>query len=395
MAETPLEKKRRPSALPPDQLEPWDVFSRMEILLGQADTLQRLQRSKDRERKLAWGMAVTLDCQKAHPDSPLAPFSAAMIARATGQLEFASQLLSRARKLDHDRICGNRIDYEENLLKRERAVIDDSLAALGQRLIIYVCQRCGRPIEYISIPCMYCGWHPTTLDEMSQSVRLSRHNFSTWELLGIGRGIAGGRKATEVVTNLAEVAAEYMAKPESDFRKTVESMLHDAQQKQKDNYFSWHEAATCQRCGTFNFRQDVKECSKCGASLLLPPPLRLLICLSRLAIHFQHNFGGPHSNECDVFIRYIISLQSKLYRQQETPSNIERAKVLELMAKIGKFWTNKEYGYISMLDPQNITYELSSKLPEELKAQEVTALADFRDTLQFLANWMKRTKTLS
>jgi hypothetical protein len=65
------------------------------------------------------------------------------------------------------------------------------------------------------------------------------------------------------------------------------------------------------------------------------------------------------------------------------------------MTKIGRFWTSKEYGYISMADPQNITYELSSKLPEEGKAQEIKALSDFRDTLQFLANWMKRTKTLS
>ena len=395
MAENGTEQKRRPSGLSPDQLEPWNVLSRVDILLGQADTLERLQRSKDRERKLAWGMAVTLDCQEAYPDSPLAPFSAAMLARAAGRLELASQLLSRARELDHDRICGNGIDYEENLLKRERAVIDNSLAALGQRLIIYVCQRCGRPIEYISIPCMYCGWHPTTLDEMSRSVRLSRHNFSTWELLGIGRGIAGGRKATEVVTNLAEVAAEYMADPQSAYRKNVKSVLLGMQQKLKDNYFFWHHAAICEHCNTLNYRQDVKECSKCRASLYLPPPLRLQICLSRLAIHFQHNFGGPEFDECDVFIRYIIYLQSKLYRQQETPSNNERAKVLELMTKIGKFWTNKEYGYISMVDPQNIAYELSSKLPEELKAQEVTALADFRDTLQFLANWMKRTKTLS
>jgi tetratricopeptide (TPR) repeat protein len=123
MAENPAEQKR-PSGLSPDQLEPWNVYSRIEILLGQADTLERLQRSKDRERKLAWGMAVTLDCQEAYPDSPLAPFSAARIARAAGRLELASQLLSRARKLDHDRICGNGIDYEEYQLKRNRAVID-------------------------------------------------------------------------------------------------------------------------------------------------------------------------------------------------------------------------------------------------------------------------------
>jgi hypothetical protein len=141
MAENSAEQKRPTSGLSPDQLEPWNVFSRIEILLGQADTLERLQRSKDRERKLAWGMAVALDCQEAYPGSPLAPLSAAMIAIAMGRLELASQLLSRARKFDHDRICGNRIGYEENLLKRERAEIHDSLAALAQRLIVYVCQR--------------------------------------------------------------------------------------------------------------------------------------------------------------------------------------------------------------------------------------------------------------
>jgi hypothetical protein len=124
MAENSAEQKRPSSGLSPDQLEPWKVRSRIEILLGQADTLERLQRSKDRERKLAWGMTVTLDCLKAYPDSALALFCAAKINRAAGLLDLASRLLSRARELDHDRICGNGIGYEENLIKRERAVID-------------------------------------------------------------------------------------------------------------------------------------------------------------------------------------------------------------------------------------------------------------------------------
>jgi len=93
MAESPPEQKRPRSGLTPDQLTPWNVFSRIEILLGQADTLERLQLSKHRERKLLWGMAVALDCQEAYPDSPLAPFSAAKIARAAGRLELASRLL--------------------------------------------------------------------------------------------------------------------------------------------------------------------------------------------------------------------------------------------------------------------------------------------------------------
>jgi hypothetical protein len=391
-----LEKKAPVSGLTPDQLEPWNVRARIEILLGQADTLERLKRPEDRERKLKWGMVVTRDCQEAHPDSPIASFYAAKIARAAGQLEFASQLLNLARKLDHDRILGSSIGYEENLLQLERAVVDTSLPPLGQRLLVYVCQRCGRPIEYISIPCVYCGWQPTSPVEMSLSARLSRIYFNTWELLGIGRGIVAGRKATEVVVNLAEHAAEQMANPQSEFRKDIESVLHSAQQKKKDNYFSWHEAATCKRCRTFNFRQNLNECMKCGEPLRLPPPLRLLICLARLAIHLQHNFAGPESGECDVFIRYVISLQSKLYRQQETPSNSERAKVIELMTKIGKFWTNGEYGEISMGDPEHVSYTLGNNLmSEEAKAKETTALEDFTETLQFLANWMKLTRTLA
>jgi hypothetical protein len=356
--------------------------------------LERLQRFKERERKLHWGMAVTLDCQEAHPNSPVASLYAAKIARAAGQFELAYTCLSVSRKLDCDGICGNGIAYEENLIKRDHSVMDESLSALGQRLIIYACQKCGKPIEYISIPCMSCRWHPTTLDDMARSARLAIYNFSTWDLLGIGRGIAAGRKATEVVTNLAEVAARFMNDPQSDFQKEVETVLRDSQRKQKDNYFFWHEAATCERCGTFEFRQDAKDCSKCGASLQLPPPLRLLICFSRLIEHFQHNFEGPKSDVCDVFIRYIISLESKLYRQQETPSNNERAKVLGLMKEIRRFWTREEYGYINTADPQNITYELSSQLPLELKEQQIAGLTDFRDTLQFLANWMKRTKSL-
>jgi hypothetical protein len=69
--------------------------------------------------------------------------------------------------------------------------------------------------------------------------------------------------------------------------------------------------------------------------------------------------------------------------------------MLELMTKIGKLWTTEEYGRITMADPENITCQLTGKLmSEEAKAREIEGLADLRDTLQFLANWMRRTKTL-
>jgi hypothetical protein len=83
---------------------------------------------------------------------------------------------------------------------------------------------------------MYCGWQPTTIDEMSRSERLSRYTFSTWKLLEIGRGIVAGRKATEVVVNLAEIAAEDMADPEA--RKDIESVLGMRSRSKKTTIFA-------------------------------------------------------------------------------------------------------------------------------------------------------------
>jgi hypothetical protein len=131
MPQNPHPKKPPGSGLTPDQLEPWRVESRIDILLGQVDTLERLQRSKDRERKLLWGKIVVIDCRKAHPDSPIAALCAAKVARADGQPELASELLSLARKLDLDQTITRTIGYEQNQLDHQRAVINDSLAALA------------------------------------------------------------------------------------------------------------------------------------------------------------------------------------------------------------------------------------------------------------------------
>ena len=119
------------------------------------------------------------------------------------------------------------------------------------------------------------------------------------------------------------------------------------------------------------------------------------MCLTRTLEHFQHNFDAPKSNEFDLFIRFLVSLQSKVYRAQETPFHLERARVLDLMAKLARFELANGIGEIMMTDPQNITSQLHNGLPEERKLLAVTVLADFKNTLQFLADWMSRTKGLS
>ena len=96
-----------------------------------------------------------------------------------------------------------------------------------------------------------------------------------------------------------------------------------------------------------------------------------------------------------MFIRFLVTLQSKLYRTQETPSHNERIQVLDLMSKLARFELSNGIAEIIMTNPHKISSHLRDDLPDEQKPHAITVLADFTNTLQFLADWMSRTKGVS
>jgi hypothetical protein len=292
-----------------EDLEPTTVWFRTEVLLAQAETLDRLLRFGDKERRLKWTFAVAYECFKVHPDSVLAILNAARVARAARQFDLAAKLLRIARTKE---LAGDdhlAIEVQEHQLRRERDIdAGGSRELMAQQLIIYTCQRCGRLTEYISIPCLFCGWQPLTTDDAAQSGRLSTAWFRLWDLLGIGREIAAGRQATEVVSNLRDSAVASMKN--SHYRDYILNAVHEAQKKKADNLFYYLHSFSCQNCGDPIPRHNpfVTSCSKCKEKIRMPPPLRLLNGLARVSIHFQHNFGGEQSDNFDLFIRYLISL---------------------------------------------------------------------------------------
>jgi hypothetical protein len=394
---TPIDGNRRLSTgLSHDDLDPTTVFLRTEVLLAQAETLGRLLRTKDGERKLMWTFAVAHDCFTLHPDSPLAVLNAARVARAARQFDLAAKLLRIARSQkandDDEQLA---ITIQERSLQRERDIdAGGSREQMEHWLIVYACQQCGRLTEYISTPCMFCGWQPKTIEEVSRSGRLSTQWFSLWELLGIGRGIITGRKATEVVSNLAESAASSMTNP--NYKRYVENALQESKRKQADGFYYYIHSPGCQNCGASVplFNPFIGNCSHCQAKLRVPPPMRLLSCLGRTLIHFQHNFAGEQSSEFDLFIRYLVSLQSKLFRTQETPSPDERKRLVELMSALGEFRVGNNYGGINVSDPNKIGFKQNDSVPQAEKVRAVAVLEDFMSTLQVLADWMFRTKAL-
>jgi hypothetical protein len=271
MPETPptAEGKRPPgTGLSPEELDPTIVYWRTQVLLAQAETLGRLLRTNDKQRKLLWTFAVAHDCYTLHPDSTLAVLNAAQVARAARQFDLAAELLSiaRSRKVNEDEQLA--ITLGERSLQRERDIdAGGSREHMAHWLIVYACQGCGRLIEHISIPCMFCGWRPKTEEEFSRSGRLSTSWFDLWDILGIGREIDAGRKATEVVSNLTDSAAASMANPQ--YRRYIANAMDSAKQQQADAFFYYLHGPACHNCGTRapHHNPFVTNCSHCQANL--------------------------------------------------------------------------------------------------------------------------------
>src|SRR5215831_19739596 len=158
---------------PPDHrlnlMEPSEAKLVIDVFLAQAETLLRLGRAEDFERKLSVAREIALKCFESNNESASAMLISARVAMAGGHLDFAAKLLSAARKLKGDETTMHNIAYQENMLTREREIAGGDLIAMAQHLIVYSCQSCGRLVEYISVPCLCCGWRPTTLVETSQS----------------------------------------------------------------------------------------------------------------------------------------------------------------------------------------------------------------------------------
>jgi hypothetical protein len=384
------------TGLPPEDLKPDVVCYRTEVLLAQAETLGRLNRTAEQERKLLWTFAVAYDCFALHPDVLLAVITASRVARIAGRFDLAAKMLRIARKLHLSERDSATVRKQEVLLERVRDVdAAGSRNLMETHLITYLCQHCGHLVEYISLPCWFCGWQPLTIKEASQSCRLATPWMSLWDLMKVGRGIVAGHKVTEVVPNLAEAADASMAN--RDYKEYVEGAVESAKWKKDDgSFFYYLNPFHCDNCSANVPRHDpfVTHCERCQTKLRIPPPIKLLNCLARVSIHFQHNFGGEPSENVSLLVRYLVSLQSKLFAKQETPSPSERSRVLELMAGLGTFMIINNFGVIDMSDPKHIVLHHNESGMDVNAADGRIIVEDFRDTLQFLADWMFRTKAL-
>lgn len=76
--------------------------------------------------------------------------------------------------------------------------------------IIYVCQFCGRLINYSSTPCIFCGNFPRTKKEVIIAQALSSDSMEIDSLLAVSKAVKNGKNLEIVISNLRNLINEIL-----------------------------------------------------------------------------------------------------------------------------------------------------------------------------------------
>lgn len=146
--------------------------------------------------------------------------------------------------------------------------------------MIYVCQFCGRLINYCITPCIFCGNYPKTKREAAISIILSSENLGITHLLAISKAVKNKEDLELVVANFRQLIDNILEEESTNpsiqfiFRLMADrTVSNEAYVKSQTS-----EIVMRNTRGVFQRRSDT-VCQKCGRENLITGLVTGLGCL--------------------------------------------------------------------------------------------------------------------
>lgn len=220
---------------------------------------------------------------------------------------------------------------------------------------VYNCANCGRLHNYASMPCPHCDWCPTSIEEMTRSILLSNVYMKVPDILYIAR-LSGGKPIDKIVPNLATQAQTYLNDPAK--RKNVEEVFSLLVENKHKNHRSLSVLRECSSCGSEILQSNAPVCAQCGELTNRPDAVRTLLCIDNLLWLLEQRVEIALAESFSEFVCLLVLMETKLLREQESPSSREREYALTLLAKIGTLYDYKKGAFIDTRKPQELTLGL-------------------------------------
>lgn len=190
--------------------------------------------------------------------------------------------------------------------------------------IIYVCQFCGRLINYSSTPCIFCGDYPKTRREVIIAQALSSNSLEIGHLLALSKAVKNKEDLELTISNLRELIDDVLNNPEKFpiykvlFRLMEDLIANQDYQVQKGYEFKKHSQIACKKCG-YKAYIALEPCLKCKNETLSKNEKWIVALNTFLQFIEDHLTWGENEKSLQELIFISVYIINRLIEKDELP----------------------------------------------------------------------------
>ena len=190
--------------------------------------------------------------------------------------------------------------------------------------IIYVCQFCGRLINYSSTPCIFCCDYPKTKREVIIAQALSSNSLEIGQLLTLSKAIKNKEDLELIISNLRELIDEILDNPEKFpiykvlFHLMEDFVANQDYQVQKGDEFKKHSQIAYKKCG-YKIYIALGPCLKCKNETLSKNEKWIVALNTFLQFIEDHLTWGENEKPLEELIFISVYIINRLIEKDELP----------------------------------------------------------------------------
>lgn len=221
--------------------------------------------------------------------------------------------------------------------------------------IIYVCQFCGRLINYSSTPCIFCGDYPKTKREVLIAQALSSNSLEMAHLLAVSKAVKNKEDLEIIIANLRHLIDDVLENEDQYpiykmlFRLMDDLINDEAYTKTKKVEILKRSKVICEKCGQpitiaglpcLNCAGHAKQQGTNPKTLAstLTPKQKWTVALNGFLLFVENNLDmGENEKVLDELIFVSVCIINQLIEKEEMPERDLKNHWKDLLRKAHYF----------------------------------------------------------
>lgn len=240
--------------------------------------------------------------------------------------------------------------------------------------IIYVCQFCGRLINYSLTPCIFCGDYPKTKREILVAQALSSNSLEMTHLLAISKAVKNKEDLEITIANLRHLIDDVLENEDQYpiykmFFRLMDNLISDeAYTKTKKLEILKRSKIVCEKCGQLVAIADL-PCLNCVGhakqqgtdpktlTSAFTPNQKWIVALNGFLLFVENNLDmGENEKVVDDLIFVSVYIINQLIEKEEMPERDLKNHWKDLLRKAHYFGSYAVKGAVE-IENDKVTIE--------------------------------------